>query len=369
MEKFAFMIHPVDVRRDASLKYPWARHVPLPILEWKLKRLPPFAISRITGVRSPTGAEAEGWFIVCPLTPRQFFSLPIDFVYQRLIQCGKIAQDLGAKVLGLGALTSVVGDGGVTVANSLDIAVTTGNSYTVAVAIEETLRMTERMQIPLPAEIAVVGATGSIGSTSAEILAPKASRLVLVGRNTVNLETLADRLRPVCPGEVAVSTEVAAGIRNADLVVTVTSAVDSVIDPSDIKSGAVVCDVARPRDVSRRVVEQRDDVLVIEGGMVRPFGEVDFGIDFGYPPGLCLACMAETMLLALDTRYESFTLGKKVSVEQVQIMQSLAQKHGFTVANPRSFERPVTDEQIEVIRDRARHRRSGGGWSGAPATA
>jgi len=351
------MIHPVDVRRDASLKYPWARYVPLPVLEWKLKRLHPWAISEIKGVRSPTGAEAEGWFIVCPLTPRQFSSLPIEFVYSRLTECGRIAQDMGAKILGLGALTSVVGDGGITVSSRLDIAVTTGNSFTVAVAIEETLKMAERMQIALPAEIAVVGATGSIGRTCAQILATQASRLTLIGRNNANLEAIAEELRPQCPGQIAVSTEVASGIRQADLVITVTSAIDTVIDPADIKSGAVVCDVARPRDVSRRVVEQRDDVLVIEGGMVKPYGDVNFGIDFGYPPGLCLACMAETMLLALDRRYEPFTLGKKVSVEQVRTMRELAQRHGFQVANPRSFERPITDEQIDAIRERARQRR------------
>jgi len=213
--------------------------------------------------------------------------------------------------------------------------------------------MAERMQVGLPASIAVVGATGSIGSTCAEILAPQSSRLTLVGRNAANLGALAERLRPLCPGEVAVSTEVGKGIRQSDLVITVTSAVDSVIDPEDIKPGAVVCDVARPRDVSRRVVEKRDDVLVIEGGMVRPFGEVDFGIDFGYPAGLCVACMAETMLLTLDGRYENFTLGKQVTADQVRTMQELSRKHGFAIANPRSFERPVTDEQIDRIRERA----------------
>lgn len=72
------------------------------------------------------------------------------------------------------------------------------------------------------------------------------------------------------------------------------------IEPEHIKPGAVVCDVARPRDVSWRVHQQRDDVLVIEGGMVEVPCLVDFGFDFGFPPGKAFACMAETM--ALGTR-------------------------------------------------------------------
>nr|MDQ2732115.1 shikimate dehydrogenase [Armatimonadota bacterium] len=174
---------------------------------------------------------------------------------------------------------------------------------------------------------------------------------------------------------VRVSTEVSEGIRQADLVVAVTSAVDSVIDPGDIKSGAIVCDVARPRDVSRKVVEQRDDVLVIEGGMVHVPGNVDFGFDFGYPPAHSLACMAETMILALDRRYESFTLGKQITVDKVRCISALAEKHNFKIANPRSFEQPVTDEQIDAIIDRVRNGRarrpvagkakSEAGWSAA----
>lgn len=41
-------------------------------------------------------------------------------------------------MVGLGAFTSIVGDAGITVAKNLDIAVTSGNSYTVATALEGT---------------------------------------------------------------------------------------------------------------------------------------------------------------------------------------------------------------------------------------
>jgi fatty aldehyde-generating acyl-ACP reductase len=178
MHRFAFVIHPIDVKRDAARKYPIARYLPERWVESLLKRKEPIVVSRITGVCSLTGAQTEGWFIGCPLSPRMMLSLPLEFVYQKIIRCGEIAQELGAEIIGLGAFTSVVGDGGITIAKNLKIAVTTGNSYTVATAIEGAVRAAELMGVPIgEATVAVVGATGSIGRTCALALAPQAARI------------------------------------------------------------------------------------------------------------------------------------------------------------------------------------------------
>jgi predicted amino acid dehydrogenase len=154
-----------------------------------------------------------------------------------------------------------------------------------------------------------------------------------------------------------------AELRQADMVLTVTNAIETVIEPKHLKSGAVVCDVARPRDVSRQVVEARDDVLVIEGGMVRVPGLVSFNFDFGFPPGMAYACMAETITLALEGRYECYTLGKDISLEQVDTIGQLATKHGFQVSGFRSFELAVTDEQIDQIKQNAYHKQTRLNWA------
>ncbi|MGQ9523902.1 MAG: lactate/malate family dehydrogenase [Armatimonadota bacterium] len=354
--KFAFIIHPLDARRDVARKYPIARYLPVRAVEFMLKLKSPMILSHIRGVRSLTGAEAEGWFVGCPLTPKQMLSLPLEFVWKRITEAGMLAAEAGAKILGLGAFTSVVGDGGVTVASRLPIAVTTGNSYTVATAVEGALKAAEMVGLD-PAECtgAVVGAAGSIGRTCAILLARSVPKLVLVGRNRERLEGVQAELAGT-KANVLVASRVEEGLRNADMVITVTSAVDAVIQPAWLKTGSVVCDVARPRDVSRRVVKERDDVLVIEGGVVEVPGEPDFGFDFGFPPRTAYACMSETMMLALEGRYENFTLGKDVSVRQVEETQGMAVKHGFKLAGFRSFERPVTEEQIDRVRRRAGRR-------------
>jgi fatty aldehyde-generating acyl-ACP reductase len=355
LEKFAFIIHPIDAKRDVSRKggiYSVAKYLPEPAVEWAIKFKEPIVASHITGIKSATGAEAEGWFIACPLTPRQLLTLPDEFVIKRLVQCGKLAESLGAKIIGLGAFTSVVGDGGITVAKQLNIAVTTGNSYTVSTAVEGAIDGAKRMGISLEnSKVAIVGATGSIGRTCAHLLAPRAAEIALIGRDLTRLEKVS---KEFTTSNVTLHDSVHNGLRDAALVVTVTSAVDAVIHPEDLAIGSVVCDVARPRDVSVRVVKERNDVLVIEGGVVAVPGEnADFGFNFGFPPKMAYACMSETMILALEGRYESFTLGKDVSVEQVTEINGLAKKHGFKLAGYRSFEKAVTEEHIAAVRANA----------------
>src|SRR5689334_14896383 len=116
MQKFAFIIHPIDVRRDASRKVPILRYAPMPLIEQILLRKSPVMMSHITGIESPTGAQAEGWLIGCPLSPRQLLHLPHEIVYEKIAAAGRLGAAQGAKIVGLGAFTSVAGDAGISVA-------------------------------------------------------------------------------------------------------------------------------------------------------------------------------------------------------------------------------------------------------------
>lgn len=349
MEKFAFIIHPLSIK-DMEHVSPVFKYVPDSILEACLKRKKPFKVSHITGIQSPY-AEAEGWFIGCPLTARQMLELPEEFVMDRIIESGQVAQELGAKIVGLGAFTSVVGDAGITVAEKLDIAVTSGNSYTVATAVEGTKAAVKLMGKTLAdCRAVIVGASGSIGSAAVRLLAGEVKHITLVARHLPPLEELADELVKKEQCVVMVTNNIREALKEADIVITVTSALDFIIEPEDLKSGAVVCDVARPRNVSKEVSAKRKDVLVIEGGVIDVPGHVDFNFNFGFPPHTSYACMAETMILALDGRYEDFTLGRKIDLQKIRLISDLAAKHGFKLSGFRNFERAVTAEEISSIK-------------------
>lgn len=349
MGEFAFIIHPVRGAKDMARKYPVAGLLPEVVLEQIVRRMSPKPVSEITGVRGAEGATCHGWFVGCPLTPRQFVDLPEEFVVGKIIKAAQVAQRLGAKIVGLGAMTSVVGDQGITVAKHVEIAVTTGNSYTVWTAVEGAKQAARLLGTdPAQAQVAVIGATGSIGQVCARIMAEEAAAVTLIGRNEARLAELAETITG--RAKVAHTTDAAAGLREADIVITVTSAVDTVVPVQALKRGAVVCDVARPRDVSHRVVKERPDVLVIEGGAVAVPGEVDFHFNFGFPPKTSYACMAETMILALEERYENYSLGRELSLARVHEIARLAEKHGFKLAGFRSFERQVTEEYLASVK-------------------
>ncbi len=343
--KFAFVIHPLS-NSDLSRYAAWTKLFPGFMLEKMMVKKKPQVVSHITGIKSKTGATTEGWFIGLPLTPKLMMQdLPLEDVYERIIRCCELAADEGASVIGLGAFSSVVGDGGITIASKSPIAVTTGNSYTVETAIEGSLAACSMVGIiPSNATLAVVGATGSIGQACSRILAPKFGNTILVGRDITKARQILKHL------DNATATTSLEEVKKADLVITVTSSETAVLEPKHFKTGAVVCDVARPRDVSNKVAKQRDDILVIEGGVVRVPGEnVNFRFDFGFPEHTAYACMCETMMLALEQTAENFTLGKSLTVKQVEQTRKWSKKHGFELAGFRSFEQALSNDVVQRV--------------------
>jgi fatty aldehyde-generating acyl-ACP reductase len=359
VRKFGFLIHPLSY--DDVLRYePKAAGKGHPLIRKILEWMPAYKVSDITGVRSATGGEIEGHFIAVPLLPDQFLELPRDGVMARIVRGANIAAELGCDIVGLGAFTSVVGDGGVTVAEQCPIAVTTGNSFTIAAGVQSLLRGAAEMEIDVAgAHATVIGATGSIGAACSQILGNRVARLTLAARNATRLKNLSHALQPHVTAACDFTADVRDAVRRADLVLTATSAVSDVVEPEDLRPGAVVCEVSLPHDVSRRIAVERPDVLVIEGGNIHVPGDVDFHFDFGLPPRVALACMSETMILTLENRFENYSLGRGINIHKVLEIEKLAAKHGFELAGMRAFDKAITPEQVARTREAAERARSG----------
>ncbi|SMC02172.1 Predicted amino acid dehydrogenase [Sulfobacillus thermosulfidooxidans DSM 9293] len=357
MRRFAFILHPLRFD-DFARKYPFTRYLPPKLVESVFKHIDPVLTGHVTGVHSPTGEELEGWLIGLPLTPQLILNSPYEWVLTKLEKAGKMAEDLGAEILGLGAFTKIAGDRGVTLSQRLNIPVTTGNSYTTATAIEGTLAAARRMDMDLAtAHVTVLGATGSIGRATCFVLAPSIHHLRLVARHADQLDLLKARLTHQFPHlSVDISTDARSAVRDADIVIAVSSAPGAIIEPEDLKPGAVITDVARPRNISAVVTQKRHDVLVLDGGVIEVPGErADMGFNFGFPPKMVEACMAETMILALSNRLENFTLGPEIEISKVSEIHQLGRQHGFKLAGFRRFERAIDDREIERIREHVRH--------------
>jgi predicted amino acid dehydrogenase len=356
--RFCFVTHPLS-RADVERYEPGAAGKGDALVAKILQWMPVYTSAHLTGIRATDGRTAEGWFVMVPLLPEQMLALPREDVYRRINEAIAIGAGLGAQVAGLGAFTAVIGDGGVTVAERAPIPVTTGNSLTIATAMRSLLRGAAEMEIdPAASTAVVVGATGSIGSACVQLLAPHVREIVCVARNATRLRTFVAATAPRVACRLEAATDLHAAVRRADLVLTATSSVEDVIAPEDLRTGAVVCEVSLPHDVSRRVAAERPDVLVIEGGNLRVPGalrmervrEPGRPFDLGLPPETLLACVSETIVLALEGRLEPYSLGRGIELERVREIDALAERAGFTLADMRAFDVALTPERIAATR-------------------
>ncbi|ARU56704.1 shikimate/quinate 5-dehydrogenase [Oleiphilus messinensis] len=363
IRRFAFVIHPLSaeyIRNVSPIPKKLAGPTVMKALEKTVAYSPPFVYSEVKGIKSPTGAEAEGWLITVGGTPKEMLAHSPEFTYKRLLAAAKMAEKMGAQIMGLGAFTKVVGDAGVTVAKRSSIPITTGNSYSASGALWAAADAMRRMNLvkpvkgkKLPAKTMVVGATGSIGSVSARLLAMAFEEVYLSGRNERKLNQLKESMLKDTPdAKIFVTTDSDAYLEEMDMIVTSTSgAGKKILDITKVKPGCVITDVARPLDLPPSEVAKRPDVLVIESGEIElPVEDKLHMRDIKLPQNVVFACMAETIVLALEGRFEVFTIGRNTEWEKVKEIYKLGLKHGMKLAAISGVNGVFTDEDIERVR-------------------
>jgi len=364
INRFAFVIHPLSqeyfkVVKPVEMLSRVSPPAFMDSLEKILAYAPPFVYSRVEGIRSPTGVEAEGWLISVGGTPREIMSHSPEFTYRRLLAAADMARRLGAQIMGLGAFTKVVGDAGVTVARRASLPITTGNSYSASAALwaahDALLRLglvkPGRAKERVPFKAMVIGATGSIGAACARLLVRAAEEVTLVSPETAKLLALKESiLAETADARVILSARSDTHIGAMDMIVTATSgAGKKVLDIMKVKPGCVITDVARPLDLPPEEVARRPDVLVIESGEIRLPGDVSMK-NIGLPKGVAYACLAETIVLALEGRFENFTVGRAIEWEKVREIYRLGLKHGMKLAAISGVDGVLTDDDIARVR-------------------
>jgi len=364
VNRFAFVIHPLSQEYFKNVKpIELLSHVSPPVfmdvLEKAMAYAPPFVYSHVTGIRSPTGVEAEGWLISVGGTPREIMNHSPEFTYRRLLDAARVARKLGAQIMGLGAFTKVVGDAGLTVARRAPLPITTGNSYSASGALWAAHDAMLRLGLVAPPhdhqkvkfKAMVVGATGAIGSVCARLLAMVAEEVYLVSPETAKLLSLKGSILKETPdAKLFLSSRTDRFIAGMDMIVTATSgAGKKILDITRVKPGCVITDVARPLDLPPEEVARRPDVLVIESGEILLPGKVQMG-NIGLPPNVAYACLAETIVLALEGRFENYTVGRSIEWEKVREIYKLGLKHGMRLAAISGVNGPFSEADIRRVR-------------------
>jgi predicted amino acid dehydrogenase len=358
---FALIGHPFDVEHlyrylqyhKPDLRKP-SRELLLKLFEWT----PPYTDRQIEMV-SPAGRTARGSLIVCPLLPemvkngnrRRFRNLCVDKVIGAL----QLAAGQGAPLAGLGGFTSIAdGDQGRLVARKVPaLAVTSGNTLTAMSAVDGVIAAAEALGLdPAAATATVVGAAGDIGTACARYLASRVKRLVLVSRFAFNLKKLADELARTQRAEVVVENDNAGAVGRADMVIAAASSVAPIFRSRDFKPGGIVCDVGYPRNIFVDVDLETAPIFLFAGGLLQSPSPVFLPYDMGLPdPRVLYGCWSEAMILALDGRIESFSLGRgRIVPQKMEEIWEMARRHGFTRAPFFFGDKIWRDEDIERIR-------------------
>ena len=335
--KVAWLFHLIDAD-DLNVVEPAAARLTYSEREEFLRHFAPRSNPVVVSsfdVRSIVGATVRFYAILLPFTSAQMKEWLDEANFFRvrhsIDKAIKVARSIGCEVVALGQYTSIVTRN----ATTLDlphVGVTTGNSYTIALAIEAIEKaIAERGLDPAAARLAVVGASGNIGQTCAQILAPRFGRTVLLGSSKPSAaRRLADLQASLPRAEIDVDP---AGLRDADVVLAATNSPEPFLGPELFAEGAVVCDLSVPAAVRPGLRAARPDMAVMTGGIARlPFGE-DHGIPgFPLPPGQVYGCMGETLLLGLEgVRDATFT--GMLPAEHVYRLAAMAKRHGFALAD------------------------------------
>ena len=366
--RFAFVIHPLSQDNFKKVKamkllFDMTPKIVDDAVEKIMFYSPPFLYSHVTGIKSPTGVETEGWLISVGGTPKQMLAHSPGWTYRRLLLAARMARRLGAQIMGLGAFTKVVGDAGVTVSKKAQIPITTGNSYSASGALWAAHDAVLRMGLIKPdsdgkklnAKAMVVGATGAIGSACCRLIAKVFGELYMVDLRQARLLALRESINKEDPDcKITVSTRADKYVGNMDVIVTATSSAGKkILDIMQVKPGCVITDVARPLDLSAEDVAKRPDVLVIESGEIELPGDDIKMKDIGLPKKVVFACMAETIVLALEGRFEIFTIGREIEWQKVKEIYKLGLKHGMKLAAISGVNGVYTDEDIAKVRELA----------------
>jgi acetylornithine/succinyldiaminopimelate/putrescine aminotransferase/predicted amino acid dehydrogenase len=413
-DKFAFIVHypdPSDIIDNNPSFEQFSREELYEYMNWQNGFDQPDICCYMPAITTKAGATVEGWFIGIPYGAKQLMNMPRQQVVEMIKRAVDKGKELGAGVVGLGALTSVVTKGGRDVVGR-GVAITSGNSFTTLMAMEALLKGAAMLNINIEeAGGAVVGASGSIGRACSLLLSQQLNKLCLLGNadrprssmkrlnilaadimNLANSNRLKNKICGMSkwwadvlvnsgaswktsqlarrieqqeqlvwneweecfrilnqPGPIIFGLDLDEYLPRYNMIVAASNSPEKLIFSKHLSSGTVVCDVARPPDVSAEVAEKRKDVLILEGGLVEFPDSIAFGPNLGYRDGVNMACLVETILLALENRQDDYSIGRQLDFATINYMQELSEKHGFTLAGLLNNKKEIELQAIETV--------------------
>jgi fatty aldehyde-generating acyl-ACP reductase len=295
---------------------------------------PPQLLERVQ-VTSPTGKTIEGAYIDSCFVPEMLSRFKT--ARRKVLNAMELAQKNGIDITALGGFTSIIFENFNLLKEQQIRATTlqwerftTGNTHTAWVICRQVETNAPRVGIDLrQARVAVVGATGDIGSAVCRWLTQRTgvAELLLVARQQ---QPLLDLQRELGGGRILALEE---ALPEADVVVWVASLPSTLsIDGESLRRPCLMIDGGYPKNLDSKVAGQ--GIHVLKGGIV------EFGTDIGWqmmemvemerPQRQMFACFAEAMLLDFEGLHTNFSWGRNnIDIARMERIGAASLRHGF----------------------------------------
>ncbi len=296
---------------------------------------PPQLVENVE-VKSATGISIEGSYIDSCFVPEMLSRFKT--ARRKVLNAMELAQKKGINITALGGFTSIIFENFNLLQHkqirntSLDWErFTTGNTHTAWVICKQLEINAPRIGIDLKkATVAVIGATGDIGSAVCRWLINKTgiSELIMVARQQ---EPLAQLQKELDGGTI---TSLDEALPQADIVVWVASMPKTIeIDTDNLKKPCLMIDGGYPKNLDEKF--QGENIYVLKGGIVEFFNDIGWNMmelaEMQNPQREMFACFAEAMILEFEKCHTNFSWGRNnISLEKMEFIGAASLKHGFS---------------------------------------
>jgi len=296
---------------------------------------PPQLVENVE-VKSATGISIEGSYIDSCFVPEMLSRFKT--ARRKVLNAMELAQKKGINITALGGFTSIIFENFNLLQHkqirntSLEWErFTTGNTHTAWVICKQLEINAPRIGIDLKkATVAVIGATGDIGSAVCRWLINKTgiSELLMVARQQEPLALLQKEL------DGGTITSLDEALPQADIVVWVASMPKTIeIDTDNLKKPCLMIDGGYPKNLDEKF--QGDNIYVLKGGIVEFFNDIGWNMmelaEMQNPQREMFACFAEAMILEFEKCHTNFSWGRNnISLEKMEFIGAASLKHGFS---------------------------------------
>ncbi|ABB49594.1 conserved hypothetical protein [Prochlorococcus marinus str. MIT 9312] len=296
---------------------------------------PPQLVENVE-VKSATGISIEGSYIDSCFVPEMLSRFKT--ARRKVLNAMELAQKKGINITALGGFTSIIFENFNLLQHkqirntSLEWErFTTGNTHTAWVICRQLEINAPRIGIDLKtATVAVIGATGDIGSAVCRWLVNKTgiSELLMVARQQQPLTLLQKEL----DGGTIKSLDEA--LPQADIVVWVASMPKTIeIEIENLKKPCLMIDGGYPKNLDEKF--KGKNIHVLKGGIVEFFNDIGWNMmelaEMQNPQREMFACFAEAMILEFEKCHTNFSWGRNnISLEKMEFIGAASLKHGFS---------------------------------------